>query len=106
LKQRCRSLGVRVALEAFPDRAYKDDGTLVPRGRDGAVIRDAEDIARRAVAMVRDGCVQSVDGRRIELEIDTLCIHGDNGESIAAAPLIREYADREGIAVKPLSSFV
>jgi len=106
LKERCRSLGVRVALEAFPDRAYTDDGTLMPRGRDGAVMSDAEEIARRAVAMVRDGCVESVNGRRIELEIDTLCVHGDNRESIAASPLIREHAAREGMAVKPLYSFV
>lgn len=106
LKRRCRSLGIRVALEAFPDRAYTDDGMLVPRVRDGAVIKDAEDIALRSVAMVRDGCVQSVSGRRMELEIDTLCVHGDNGESVAAAPLIREYAAREGIAVRPLGSFV
>jgi len=78
----------------------------MPRGRDGAVMSDAEEIARRAVAMVRDGCVESVNGRRIELEIDTLCVHGDNRESIAASPLIREHAAREGMAVKPLYSFV
>lgn len=106
LKQRCRSLGVRIALEAFPDRAYTDEGTLMPRSSDGAVIRDAGAIARRAIAMVRERCIESVNGRRIACEIDTLCIHSDNGESTLAAPLIREYAAREGIAVRPLGTFV
>ncbi|NLT24107.1 MAG: LamB/YcsF family protein [Syntrophorhabdus sp.] len=106
LKQRFRSSGVRVALEAFPDRAYTEEGALVARGHEGAVIKDARIIASRAIGMVREGCIESVNGRRIACEIDTLCIHGDNKESALAAPLIREYAAREGIAVRPLVSFV
>jgi UPF0271 protein len=106
LKKRCRSSGVRIALEAFPDRAYTDEGALVARGHEGAVINDPKTIASRAIGMVREGCIESVNGRRIACEIDTLCIHGDNKESVLAAPLIREHAAMEGIAVKPLGSFV
>ncbi len=106
LKERCRASRVRIALEAFPDRVYTDEGTLLPRACPGAVIKDAGTIASRAIAMVRERGVESVNGRRIDLQIDTICIHGDNSESILAAPMIREYAAGEGIIVGPLSSFV
>lgn len=104
LKHSCRSYGIRLALEAFPDRAYTDEGTLVPREYPGAVFKEPEKIARRALAMVRERGVTSVSGRRIELEIDTLCIHGDNGASLKAASLIREHAPGEGVAIKALSA--
>ena len=100
LKQSCASRGIRLALEAFPDRAYTDEGMLMPRKYPGAVIEGPETIARRALAMVRDGGVTGASGRRIGLEIDTLCIHGDNDASIAAASLIREYARGEGITIR------
>ncbi len=100
LKRTCASYGLRLALEAFPDRAYTDEGALVPRKDPEAVIRDPEIIARRALSMVKDKGVMSLGGRWIDLEIDTLCIHGDNAESVLAASLIREYAQNEGITIK------
>jgi 5-oxoprolinase (ATP-hydrolysing) subunit A len=100
LKRSCASQGIRLALEVFPDRAYTDEGHLMPRENPGAVIGDPETIARRALKMIKDGGVTSPGGRFIELEIDTVCIHGDNGASIAAASLIRDYARNDGIAFK------
>lgn len=100
LKKSCASQGIRLALEGFPDRAYTDEGMLMPRSNPGAVIGDAETIARRAVKMVIDRGVAGPNGRLIELEIDTLCIHGDNDASVRAASLIREYALSEGITIK------
>ncbi len=104
LKQSCASHGIRLALEAFPDRAYTDEGTLLPRKHPEAVIRDPETIARRALMMVKERGVTSVNGRRIELEIDTLCIHGDNDASIRAASLIRDHSQNEGITIKALGA--
>ncbi len=106
LRSRCRRSGVRIALEAFPDRAYGDDGMLLPRTEAGAVVRDAETIAKRAIAMVKGRGIESAGGRRIDLVIDTICIHGDNRESVLAVPIIRRLAEREGIEVRPLGSFV
>lgn len=100
LKRSCAARGIRLALEAFPDRAYTDEGALLPRAYPGAVIEDPETIARRALTMVKDRGVESVNGHRIDLEIDTLCMHGDNAGSIRAASLIRDRAQSEGIMVK------
>lgn len=106
LKIRCREQGLKVALEAFPDRNYTDEGELVPRSRKDAVLKDPALIARRAVTMVREGGVMSVGGTWIDMDVDTICIHGDNAESISAARMIREELDREGIVVTALSHSV
>ncbi len=104
LKRSCASYGIRLALEAFPDRAYTDKGMLLPRKFPDAVITDPDTIAQRALVMVRDRGVTTVSGSRIDLEIDTLCIHGDNAGSIRAASLIREGSQQEGIRIKALSA--
>ncbi|MBP1748679.1 MAG: lactam utilization protein [Deltaproteobacteria bacterium] len=104
LKRTCASDGIRLALEAFPDREYADEGTLLPRKYPEAVIGDPERIARRALMMIKDRGVKSVSGHRIDLEIDTLCIHGDNDGSVRAASLIRDHAQNEGITIKALDA--
>ena len=102
----CREKGLRIALEGFPDRSYTDDGELVPRQHKEAVLKDPELIARRAVLMAKEHGVESVSGRWINMEVDTLCIHGDNAESIDAARTIVDGLQQEGIEVKPLSAIV
>ncbi len=102
LKKDGKNEGIRLALEAFPDRNYTDDGELLPRKYNDAVLHDNELIAERAVHMVKDKGIESVNGKWIEMDIDTLCIHGDNRESIIAARKIKEYLTKEGIAIMPL----
>jgi len=106
LKMICREQGIRLALEAFPDRNYTDDGELLSRKYKEAVLKDHEEIAHRAVRMVKEKGVPSIHDKWIEMEIDTLCIHGDNAESIEAAKMIHDYAAREGIAIQPLCTIV
>ncbi len=106
LKDRCRMEGIRVALEAFPDRSYTDGGRLLSRNDKGAVLADHVLIAQRAVRMVKEGGVESVNGKFIRMDIDTLCIHGDSVAAVAAAGLLREYAAREGIEIRPLCAIV
>ncbi len=106
LKRRCGEEGVRIALEAFPDRMYTDEGELLSRRYSGAVLKDPELIARRAIKMVKEKGIESSSGRWIDMDIDTLCIHGDNRESIEAARNIRQYAAEEGISVQSLISFL
>lgn len=102
LKESCRKLGIRLALEAFPDRMYTDEGELLSRRFKEAVLHDNELIAKRAVRMVKEKGIESVNGKWIEMDIDTLCIHGDNKESIEAAKKIKSYLMRECIEIKPL----
>ncbi len=106
LKKSLKRRGVRMALEAFPDRNYGDDGELLPRKHKEAVLKDAELIARRAVSMVKEKGIKSLGGRWLDMEIDTLCMHGDNLESIDAARRLKMYFDEEGISVRPLTDLL
>jgi UPF0271 protein len=105
-KKRLLQEGIRVALEAFPDRAYTDEGELLPRKHEGAVLKDPRLIAQRAVKMVKEGGTESVNGVWISMDIDTLCIHGDNDESIEAVKLIHDHCAREGIEIRPLHAIL
>jgi len=94
-----RQAGLAVAAEAFADRAYRADGTLVPRDRPGAVLTDAAAVARRALAMVRDRAVTAEDGTRVELAIDTLCLHGDTPAAADLAKRVRQALEAAGVVV-------
>jgi UPF0271 protein len=106
LKERCKKEGIRLVLEAFPDRMYTDEGELLPREYKEAVLKNTDIIAKRAIKMVRERGVAGVNGRWIEMDINTMCIHGDNMESIEAAKKIHEYAFEEGIQIKSLNNFM
>lgn len=94
-----RHAGLGVAAEAFADRAYQSDGTLVPRDRPGAVLTDADTVAERALAMVRDRAVTAEDGARVELAIDTLCLHGDTPAAASLAGRVREVLAAAGVVL-------
>ena len=106
LKKIFQEHGLRLALEAFPDRAYTDEGELMPRKMAGAVFKDPDVIARRAAEMASNRTVQSAGGRRLAIDIDTLCLHGDNKESVEAAARIAQSCREAGIAVRPLATFI
>jgi 5-oxoprolinase (ATP-hydrolysing) subunit A len=106
MKKACGKKGLRIALEAFPDRNYTDEGELLPRSKKEAVLKDPELIAKRAVTMAREHGIESVNGRWIDMDVDTLCIHGDNAESLAAAGTIRDHLKKAAIRIKPLSQIL
>jgi len=106
LRNRAQELGIKIALEAFPDRAYTDDGELLGREQAGAVIHDAGEIAKRALTMARDGGIESVNGRWISMDVHTLCVHGDNMESVVAVMRIDRLLREQGISIKALSRFI
>ncbi|MCX7635383.1 MAG: LamB/YcsF family protein [Syntrophales bacterium] len=106
LKERCRKEGIRLALEAFPDRLYTEEGELAPRKLPGAVIKDPEYIVARALRMAQDGTVETVGGNHLPLSIDTLCLHGDNAESVRAAAMIRRTLTEAGVTVIPMGEFL
>jgi len=94
-------LGLKVVYEAFPDRAYSPEGTLVPRKQPGAVISDPDTVAQRALDMA-NGYVIAVDGSRIDLEVDSLCVHGDNPAAVALVKNIRNILETNGVQVTPM----
>ena len=100
LERQARARGLQVALLGYIDRAYEDDGTLVPRREPGAVIDDPDEIVRRAVELASTGTLRSRHGNRIEIGCDSLLLHGDNGASVEAARSVRAALEREGVAVR------
>jgi UPF0271 protein len=95
-------LGLRTACEAFADRAYERDGTLLPRRQPGAVIHDPDAVVARAVGMARDRTVTAVDGTRVPLQVDTICVHGDTPDAATLAVKVRHALNAAGIDVAPI----
>jgi UPF0271 protein len=98
--------GIRIAFEAFPDRAYNKDGSLVSRREKGAVIHDHEIVAKRGLRMALEGKVVAMDGTEIELKPDTLCVHGDNPAAVDMVKRIRQELKDAGVAVTPMKNFI
>ncbi|SKZ57940.1 LamB/YcsF family protein [Mycobacteroides abscessus subsp. abscessus] len=95
--------GIGVVREAFADRAYHSDGTLVSRREPGAVLDDPTVVAGRVLRMVSDGVVDSVEGDTIRIDVDSVCLHGDSPAAVAMAVATRELLTAEGIEITPFS---
>jgi UPF0271 protein len=100
LASHARDNGLRVVAEGFADRAYLPDGRLMPRTDPRAVVSHVDTVAARAVAMVADGYVEANDGSRVELSVDTLCVHGDTPGAVEIARKVRAALTDAGIAVQ------
>lgn len=95
--------GLRFVREAFVDRGYRPDGTLVPRTEPGALLEGEREIATRALRMVVDGTVTAHDGTDIPVRVDSLCVHGDTPGAVAMALAVREALTAAGVAVEPFA---
>ncbi len=102
LARAARDMGLGTALEVFADRAYEEDGTLVGRGRPGAMITDEEQAIARVIRMVKEGTVTAVSGKDIPIQADSVCVHGDGEKALAFVERIREALKKEDIQVCPL----
>ena len=91
-REQARVLGLAVMFEAFADRCYDDDGSLLARGKPGAV-HDRERMLAQVRQLCSDRSVTTVGGRRLVLPVDTLCVHGDNLEGVRAIEAIRALVD-------------
>ncbi len=94
-----RRSGLRVAAEAFADRAYEADGSLASRRKPGAVLHDPPAVVDRALRMIRDGVVTALDGSELPLEVETICVHGDTPGASALAAALRSGLEAAGIRV-------
>jgi UPF0271 protein len=101
-----REAGIKVAFEAFPDRAYTKEGALASRREKGAVIHDHDVVAQRALKMALEGKVIAIDGTEIDLKADTLCVHGDNPSAVQMVKKIRENLTASGVEVVPMRRFL
>ncbi|MGY5054993.1 LamB/YcsF family protein [Streptomyces sp. 900105755] len=91
--------GLPTVTEAFADRAYTDEGTLVPRGREGAVVSDPEAVVERSVELARSGTVAAHSGARIAIRARSLCLHGDTPGAVELARRVRARLTTEGLTV-------
>lgn len=95
-----REAGLACVAEAFADRAYTAEGTLVSRSRPGAVLHDAELIAERMLRLVRDGVIEAEDGREISLQADSICVHGDSPGAVNIARILKDRLHDAGVTVR------
>ncbi|MDV6285177.1 5-oxoprolinase subunit PxpA [Rhodococcus jostii] len=93
--------GLRTVTEAFADRAYTPEGTLVPRKTDGAVLHDPAVVAERVRRLVVDHTLEAVDGTVLAVTAESVCVHGDTPAAVEMATAIRSLLDTEGITVEP-----
>ena len=100
------ALDLRVAREVFADRTYQDDGQLTPRKQPGAVLHEADMAAERVLRMVEERAIRSVNGVKIPVAIDTICVHGDNPAAVEMARTVRARLERAGVTIRPLSPLV
>ena len=94
------AIGLPVASEVFADRGYQPDGTLVPRGQPGAMIEDEDQAIARVLRMAREGTVVANDGSVIQLQADSVCVHGDGPKALAFVEKLREALPADGITLR------
>jgi UPF0271 protein len=95
--------GLPVVSEAFADRGYADDGSLLPRGQPGAVLTDPAIVAARALGLMTRRTVQSAGGRELTVEARSLCIHGDTAGAVALATAVRAALEEAGVLLAPFA---
>ncbi|MBK8460014.1 MAG: LamB/YcsF family protein [Micropruina sp.] len=95
--------GLRPVSEAFADRGYRADGTLVPRREPGAVLSDPDLIAARVLRLVVEGALTAADGTELQLSADSICVHGDSPDAVAVARAIRTRLTAHGVVCAPFA---
>jgi UPF0271 protein len=98
-----KKLNIKIACEIFADRNYEDDGNLVSRSKDHALITSPEIAKKHVLNMVKNQALNCFSGKQIPCEIDSVCIHGDNRSSLVTAKSIKENLLSNGLILKPLN---
>ena len=98
-----KKLGIKIAAEIFADRNYEDDGNLVSRSKNNAMITDPEIAKKHVIKMVENQALNCYSGKQIPCEIDSICVHGDGKSAVSTAKEIKEGLIKSGIILKPLN---
>lgn len=106
LAKAAADMGLRTALEVFADRGYEEDGTLVDRRKEGAMITDEEEAIKRVIRMVKEKKVTAVTGKDISIQADSVCVHGDGEKALAFVEKIRQAFQNENIQIVPIDEIV
>ena len=97
-----KKLGMKIAAEIFADRNYEDDGNLVSRSKENAMITDPEIAKKHVIKMVESQALNCYSGKQIPCEIDSVCVHGDGKSAVSTAKQIREGLLKSGVTLNPL----
>ena len=98
-----KKLNMKIACEIFADRNYEDDGNLVSRSKDNALITNPDVAKKHVLKMVKNQALNCFSGKKIPCKIDSVCIHGDNENSLATAKSIKDNLISNGLELKPLN---
>ena len=97
-----KKLGMKIATEIFADRNYEDDGNLVSRSKENAMITDPEIAKKHVIKMVENQALNCYSGKQIPCEIDSICVHGDGKSAVNTAKQIRDGLIKSGVTLNPL----
>jgi len=97
---RAQVVGVRAVTEAFADRGYRSDGTLVPRSEAGALVTDEAEVAARVLRLATDGVVRAVDGTDVAVGAESVCVHSDTPGAVVLAARVRQVLEAGGVRVR------
>jgi UPF0271 protein len=99
LERAAVKVGQPCVSEIYADRAYNDDATLVSRGTPGAVIHDPDVAADNVLATIESGCITSINGKKVPVNVQTVCVHGDSPDAVRMAEILRTRLDKAGVTV-------
>ncbi len=103
LLRHAEQAGLRTVTEAFADRGYTAQATLVPRSQPGALLHDPAEVAQRMVRMLMTGRLQSVDGTEVDVSARSICVHGDTPGAVAMAVAVRKALAEAGVEIRPFA---
>lgn len=98
-----RNEGLQCVAEAFADRAYTPQGTLVSRREPGAVLHDPQLVAQRMLRLVQDGTLEAIDGTLTRIQADSICVHGDSPAAVAMARELRRVLEQANLSLQPFA---
>lgn len=101
-----QNIGLKAAREAFADRAYEEDGSLVARTKEGAMITDEEVAIKRVIKMIKENKVTAITGKDISIKVDSICVHGDGAKALEFVKKIKSKLEKENIEIAPLYKIV
>ena len=103
MQKAAEKLGLPLAREGFVDRKYDDDGNLASRAIPGTVLKDPQQAIENTLRMVQEGVVVAMSGKRVKVEADTFCVHGDEATGVKVAGAVRKALEAAGVQVVKLT---